>query len=734
MSRKKRRSNAPIFGVLAGIALFAGLLLLALYQKERLYGPVRGTVFKTGEVMIASHAYLHEFTDGKRDRKIPLKLLGLGPVVTDMVALDNGDVLLGDVDHAAVKRCDLGAFTCRTIYDASGAGGPFGKSFKIAVDEKHDRIYATDAENHRLLALNFEGRIMATTPPSGSEFVYPNDVILTTEGLLAIVDTEHSRVAFVDPEATPFGKVADSFNTATKLAIQGFTTPIGLARGAEGSYWAVIASNLAQKGDVVEFAGAEPHGGIKRADLGLDADPLSLLALPDRILVMDPSNLRVRTVMMDGKVAADFGGKEFTDELQTTGRRKQTVETLRLVAQIGLVVMALLALWIALRARKAARTAARAAEPAMFRAAMPAAPQARRVEPAAPMPAANIEAEARPTAAIPTDGRYAIEFTAKAGEYFRIWIVNLVLTILTLGIYSAWAKVRKKRYLYGHTRIDGDGFEYRAKPMAILKGRLIAVAFLVIVSLCGHFVPGSQLVFLGILLFAFPWLVVRTMAFTAYNSAYRNIRLHFRGTYLKCLGIVIMFGLFTIITLGFGYYRLKARLAEFVATNHYFGQTAFAIPDLRKPYWAVYGKFYLGGFFLGLVARGLEAAGSHDTHIGPATYMLLIVYVGYLYLAAFVRAGILNATWGNLSLGEVRFESTMVTREVFWIYLVNIIAILCTLGLAVPWAVVRTMRYRASKLWLIAPDGLEGFIGAESAQVSAAGQEVGEIFDIDVGL
>src|SRR5262245_30780901 len=36
--------------------------------------------------------------------------------------------------------------------------------------------------------------------------------------------------------------------------------------------------------------------------------------------------------------------------------------------------------------------------------------------------------------------RYPVEFTGAPGEYFRIWIVNLVLTILTLGVYSAWAK------------------------------------------------------------------------------------------------------------------------------------------------------------------------------------------------------------------------------------------------------------------------------------------------------
>src|SRR5438477_576332 len=72
--------------------------------------------------------------------------------------------------------------------------------------------------------------------------------------------------------------------------------------------------------------------------------------------------------------------------------------------------------------------------------------------------------------------RYAVEFSASTSEYFRIWIVNLALTIVTLGIYSAWAKVRRRRYFHGHTRIDGEGFEYRGNPIAVLKGRLIAVA------------------------------------------------------------------------------------------------------------------------------------------------------------------------------------------------------------------------------------------------------------------
>src|SRR4030088_3281076 len=85
--------------------------------------------------------------------------------------------------------------------------------------------------------------------------------------------------------------------------------------------------------------------------------------------------------------------------------------------------------------------------------------------------------------------RHPVEFTADSGEYFRIWIVNLALTIVTLGIYSAWAKVRKRRYFYGHTRIDGEAFEYRANPLAILKGRIIAFVLFVAFSIVSQYAP-----------------------------------------------------------------------------------------------------------------------------------------------------------------------------------------------------------------------------------------------------
>ena len=102
------------------------------------------------------------------------------------------------------------------------------------------------------------------------------------------------------------------------------------------------------------------------------------------------------------------------------------------------------------------------------------------------------------------------QFHGEGGEFFRIWIVNLVLSIVTLGIYSAWAKGRTKRYFYGNTELAGDRFDYLASPIAILKGRIIAVALLVIYTLLSIFlVPASYLV-LALLLLVMPFVVMRS--------------------------------------------------------------------------------------------------------------------------------------------------------------------------------------------------------------------------------
>ena len=344
------------------------------------------------------------------------------------------------------------------------------------------------------------------------------------------------------------------------------------------------------------------------------------------------------------------------------------------------------------------------------------------------------------------EARYPVQFTATAAEYFRIWIVNLALTILTLGIYSAWAKVRKRRYFYSHTRIDGDPFEYRGNPLAILKGRLIALVVFVAVYSTWNFAPS----YIGPLIIAViaivPWLIVRSLAFNARNSVFRNTSFQFSGTYLRCLGLLLWNGLLVVLTFGLGYPYLKSRFIQFMAGNHCYGTTQFSVPELKPLYFRIYswaiGVALVAGFAVAVLFIGIGAIAGAVVYGGdPVAAKALTVqlttvggYLTWLVVFAYLRARLANATFNNLIVGPVRFECDLRATGMLGLYLVNIMAILLTLGLATPWAAVRTMRYRTQRMTVIAAGGLDGFVAAETATVTAAGEEVTELFDFDISI
>lgn len=347
-------------------------------------------------------------------------------------------------------------------------------------------------------------------------------------------------------------------------------------------------------------------------------------------------------------------------------------------------------------------------------------------------------ADTPPAAALAA--QYRVEFSGTAGEYFRIWIVNLAFSILTLGLYSPWAKVRKKRYLYLHTQIDGDSFEYRGNPVAILKGRLLGGAVAATVYGVSHFLPAYWWVLVPVGVFLVPWLLVRSLAFNAVNSRFRNIRFRFHGRYGRCWRILAGYGLLTVVTLGIGYYYLKTRITEFILREHAYGASAFDVRDLKKPFFAAYTKM-VGLSLLGMVAlfaismSVFSFAGVRSVpSLGAIWTVNIFSYAVYLAIFAYIRSRILNATWDNVALGRLRFRCTLSARKLYALYVVNILAIVATAGLATPWAVIRTLRYRAEQFAILAPEGLDGFAAREGGDVGAAGEEVAEMLDMDFSL
>src|SRR5256885_5608672 len=147
------------------------------------------------------------------------------------------------------------------------------------------------------------------------------------------------------------------------------------------------------------------------------------------------------------------------------------------------------------------------------------------------MPAWRVEPRFEDTeSTAPRERRLEIRFTGSGSEYFRIWIVNLLLTIVTLSLYHPWAKVRRLRYFYGNTLVGGQPLDFHGNPLAMLRGYLLVGALVVLYSVAGHFSPTAGLFAFVVIAALWPALLKSSMQFRLANTSWRGLRFAFRGS------------------------------------------------------------------------------------------------------------------------------------------------------------------------------------------------------------
>ena len=378
-------------------------------------------------------------------------------------------------------------------------------------------------------------------------------------------------------------------------------------------------------------------------------------------------------------------------------------------------------------------------------------------------------------------------FTGTGGEYFRIWIVNLILSILTLGIYSAWAKVRTNRYFYGNTQVDNTGFEYHAKPLAILKGRLLAVALLLVYVLAGQMFPAAGVAFMLLLLLATPWVIWKSMQFNARMTSFRNVRFGFSGSLLDSYRYILFIPLIPLLTAVLagivmwfvtgssepGPYVALAVLA-FLTTylmipfiqkaitgyyigNHRYGQGLLKVDLSTKKYYLIYLCLFgwsilifaaisvaagVAMYFSGLDIAAMVPAAEGELPmmamaplLGSMVFMYIALLIAGVWIKAYLKAKIRNHVFSNIQLEHVmQLDSSITTGRLFRFYLVNILLMICTLGLAYPWIKVRSARLMASTTEAHMSGSLDQYVSIQQSRQSAIGDEIGEAFDVDANL
>jgi uncharacterized membrane protein YjgN (DUF898 family) len=348
-------------------------------------------------------------------------------------------------------------------------------------------------------------------------------------------------------------------------------------------------------------------------------------------------------------------------------------------------------------------------------------------------------------AAEPLPERFDFEFRGNGREFFRIWIVNLALSLVTVGVYSAWAKVRTQRYFYGNTYIAGHALDYDASPWRILLGRTIALALFLGYSLSINIWPRSLPLWYLIFLVALPWLINSSLRFNARNTTYRNIRFNFTGTYVGALVAYILWQMLGWITLGILFPQARRERDYYYVNHHAYAgkpfETSFSTLSIYLVYLAgiaiylVFGVGVMAAIFaIPAIQHALGAAGkSGFAWIAPFAFALYFVFV-FTMASTVIDTMSFNLSVNNARLEKQHLRARLSPFVVTWIKVTNLVLTLATLGLFYPWARIRLARYETTRLALVLGSSLDEFTSDLDRAQSAVGEEIAGFFDLGIGL
>ena len=331
---------------------------------------------------------------------------------------------------------------------------------------------------------------------------------------------------------------------------------------------------------------------------------------------------------------------------------------------------------------------------------------------------------------------YQFKFHGQAAEYFGIWIVNILLTIVTLSFYAPWAKVRRLRYFYQSTELLERRFDFTGIPSKILLGRIVAIGIWGGISIAGYWSAEVAAYGFLIIYLAVPWLLRCTLRFTARNSKFGNSRFYFSGSTAKAYGQFILGIVIAIVTLGLFAPVMTWLYKRYCFDHLYVGQLQFKLNNAWFDYMtAIYIPlgiaFIIGGayLFFGMDLNALVLLSDGQVFIFMLGYLAFI-----LFIFPWVEARIYITTWNSITVGSSQFKTECNQWRYTWIVASNWIVRIISLGLMTPWAAIRLRRYQVDSMYLYLHDDPDHMINMAQTDHSAIAEEISDIFDFDLSL
>ena len=360
------------------------------------------------------------------------------------------------------------------------------------------------------------------------------------------------------------------------------------------------------------------------------------------------------------------------------------------------------------------------------------------------------------------------DFQGLSREIIRLVIKNLLLTIVTLGFYRFWARTNVRRYLWEKMHVFGSPLEYTGTGKELFLGFLIvAFGFFVpvfvinlLVSMLDNYVVaaiwGLSLPFLFFYLIGVA--IYRARRYRLSRTRWRSIRAgQTGGGWTYGLWHILLNALMIFFALILPYknmklWRIKMQNTHLGNRFFVFDQDGAARQTLVTLYlsYVVIALVVIVVYALPFIAVGLTLGGEVFTgalsqaEIQTQVEMKLQTNSGMLTMFALVwpislLVFAIGMAWYKLK--ETRFLVGLTTFEdlklsfnatllsFFWLYLGNMLILIFTLGIGLPFTQVRYARFLAHHT------GIDGELDLGTISQSAdddltSGEGLAEAFDM----
>lgn len=372
---------------------------------------------------------------------------------------------------------------------------------------------------------------------------------------------------------------------------------------------------------------------------------------------------------------------------------------------------------------------------------------------------------------------WRIRFTGQGGEYFKLWMVNLLLTVATLGLYYPWARLRKLRYLANATQLDGHSLQFHGKPWPLLRGYLLLGALAFAVNVAIQVSRPAAVVAIGSMVMLTPALWRTALRFRLANTSWRGIRFQFTGSwagaylpFVVVSGPALAFGAvlataslhapahadfetlliqtglgsfmgicmaLTVLLMPAGLYLLK----RYQHSHYRFGPWQTQYKGTLASFYKPFAMLLVGAcvlFTLFLLRDILSRSPSiglmlSSTLLAVVSFVAFLIY--YISVIPYLKVAQFKAAWGPTITQDQRVNCNLQALSFVLLTLKNNLLTGFTLGLYWPVAQMNVLQAKVESLRIASRVPLSEAVAQLQAQdIESSGEAAVDLFGIDFGL